>query len=91
MTREMTGGASRTRESGEALFRVSRCFDKADFNLVEECVRTAHGERKLVFSLCTAISWTMDRMPCSSHVPGSQQASVENSQRIIFARGLSIL
>lgn len=77
MTREMTGGASPSRESGEALFRVSCCLDRADFNFVEECVRMAHGERKLVFSLCTVINRTMDHMPCNSHVPGSQQASVE--------------
>ena len=77
MTREMTGGASLTGESGEALFRGSCCLDRADFNSVEECVRLAHWEGKLVFSLCTVISRTLDLTPCSSHVPGSQQASVE--------------
>ena len=78
MTRKMTGGASPTRESGEALFRSSHCLDRADFNLVEGCVRTARWEKKLfLFPLCTVISWATDHMPCLSHVPGSQQASVE--------------
>lgn len=63
MTREMTGGASLTREPGEALFRASCCLDRASFNLVEECVRMAHWERTWVFPVCTVIRgpWTASR------------------------------
>lgn len=48
---KMTGGASPTRETGEALFRASHCLDRVDFNLVEGCVRMAHWERKLFVCL----------------------------------------
>lgn len=78
MTRDMTGGASPAVESREALFRASRCFDRAGFNPVEGCVGLAHWERELFFfSLCTVISWAKNHMPGMSRVPGSQQASVE--------------
>lgn len=77
MTRDMTGGASPAGESRGALFRASHCFDRAGFNLVEGCVGMAHWERELFFSLCTVISQANDHMPGMSHVPGSQQASVE--------------
>lgn len=91
MTREMTGGASLTREPGEALFRASRCLDRASFHLVEECVRMAHWERTWVLPVCTVISRAVDYKPGMSCVPGSQQASIEKSQGGVFAQGVFIL
>lgn len=87
MTRKVTGGASPTRESGEALFRAAHCLDRAHFNWVEGCVSAAHWERKLFLSLHTVISWATDHMPCVSHVPGSQQASVEGYSKNSICKG----